>query len=498
MGLFSALVSGGIMMMGVFFSMLRPDSPFSSIIKYFGGPTGYIVAEYLQKIYKEYRHDKVAKRILEKYIKNLDSSIKENVLDISDIDNVEKFLDYNFIFSQTKYELNYKKIFVNESVIDEVYEELTKNFELTKFSGLVLGDIGTGKTTLINELLMIPNKEKGLTETTAGESITLGPPIRFNNPNYYPWLVLYDTQGFDKDTNFVVSIDDMRNYIENKFINGGNEFVNFVIYCINGERFIGLEKENLIKLHNLYPSTKLQIIVLNTRGLNQNADRLLMKIKLDLEKNYNIKDIIFLSVSAIKSKFINPMTNKLEEFGTLNLDKLMNIILNITENSFTSTLYKLFLEKVKTIHKNNIDSIIDSIDLKGITDFDENYRLILSKCLNISAEEHTLNTMKTHYFKILDKDENEKNAEKNIRHLKDEYEKEGKGLLNEKIIEEYKRIYLLRVSDHAKNGTIILMKKLMNEDFIFKDIISYLEKSRKIKFYIDKLVQNFKKTIKSR
>ena len=138
---------------------------------------------------------------------------------------------------------------------------------------------------------MIPNKEKGLTETTAGESITLGPPIRFNNPNYHPWLVLYDTQGFDKDTNFVVSIDDMRNYIENKFINGGNEFVNFVIYCINGERFIGLEKENLIKLHNLYPSTKLQIIVLNTRGLNQNADRLLMKIKLDLEKNYNIKDI---------------------------------------------------------------------------------------------------------------------------------------------------------------------------------------------------------------
>jgi hypothetical protein len=290
----------------------------------------------------------------------------------------------------------------------------------------------------------------------------------------------------------------MRNYIENKFINGGNEFVNFIIYCINGERFIGLEKENLIKLHNLYPSTKLQIIVLNTRGLNQNADRLLTKIKYDLEKNYNIKDIIFLSVSAIKSKFINPMTNKLEEFGTLNLDKLMNIILNITESSFTSTLYKLFLEKVKTIHKKNIDSIIDSIDLKGITDFDENYRLILSKCLNVSAEEHTLNTMKTHYFKILDKDENEKNAEKNIRHLKDEYEKEGKGLLNEKIIEEYKRIYLLRVADHAKNGTIILMKKLMNEDFIFKDIISYLEKSRKIKFYIDKLVQNFKKTIKSR
>ena len=69
--------------------------------------------------------------------------------------------------------------------------------------------------------------------------------------------------------------------------------------------------------------------------------------------------------------------------------------------------------------------------------------------------------------------------------------KKGKSLLNEKIIEEYKRMYLLRVADYAKNGTIILMKNLMNEDFIFKDIISYLENSRKIKLYIDKLVHNF-------
>jgi len=84
-----------------------------------------------------------------------------------------------------------------------------------------------------------------------------------------------------------------------------------------------------------------------------------------------------------------------------------------------------------------------------------------------------------------------KKYRKNIRHLKNEYEKKEKSILNEKIIEEYKRIYLLRVADHAKNGTIILMKNLMNEDFIFKDIISYLENSRKIKLYINKLEQNF-------
>ena len=496
MGLFSALVSGSVVMIGFLISVFNPESQIGNLIKFYGGPSGYIIAELTQKVFSMYKYNSVAKGILKKYIDNLDISIRENVLDISNIDNVEKFLDYNFIYSQTKIELNYKKIFINESVIDEVYNDLNNNFKLNKFSGLVLGDIGTGKTTLINEFLNLPNNQKGSTETLAGESITIGPPIRYNNRNYLPWLVLYDTQGFDKETNFIDSIDKIKEEIEKKFLSNGNEFVNFILYCINGERFIGVEKENLIKLHNLYPSTKLQIIVLNTRGLNLNADKLLMKIKHDLEENYNIKDIIFLSVSAIKSKFINPKNNQLEEFGTLNLDKLLNLIVDITENSFKSTIYKLFLEKIKTIQKKNTEYIINNIDLKSITDFDINYKLIMQNCLKVDIEESTLNTIKNHYFKILERAESEKNANQNIRNMKDEYEKESKGVLDEGILEEYKKAYIARASDHAKRGTILLMKKLLNEDFIFKDILEYLEKSHKINYYIDKLIKNFKELVK--
>ena len=483
-------------MLGIIFKAINPESSFGNIFKYYIGPAGYMVSEYIQNIYKNYSNNKIAQRLLLKYLEDIDVSIKENVLDISNINDIEKYLDYNFILSQTKYELSFKKIFINESLIDDVFNDLSKNFKLTQFSGLVLGDIGTGKTTLINELLMLPKDKKGLTETLAGESITLGPPIKFNNPNYNSWLSLYDTQGFDKDTNFIMSIDEMKKYIESQFIEDKNEFINFIIYCINGERFIGIEKENLIKLHNLYPSNKLQIIVLNTRGLNQNADNLLMKIKLDLEKKYNIKDIIFLSVSAIKSKFKNPMTNKIEEFATLNINKLMNIIIKITQDSLTSTIYKLFLEKIKKVHKNNIEFIIDKINAKNINEFDENYKLIMENCLKINVEENTLNTIKTHYFKILEKSENEKNANYNIRNMKDEYEKEGKGTIKQEILDKYTQIYMTRAAEHIKNGTIILMKKLMGEDFIFKDVITHLENSHKINFYIDKIVKDFKKANK--
>ena len=470
---------------------LIPNSIIGSLIGYVGGPSSYIVTQYIENIYKNYKYNSQAQEILAKYLKGIDKSIKENVLDITDENNLENFLDYNFIISQTNFELNnfQKELFINESIIDEVYTDIKKYLKLTKYAGLVIGDIGVGKTTLINELLQLPDDQKGLTETLAGESVTLGDPIRFNNPNYCPWLILYDTQGFDKDTNFAENIQSMKTYIENKFKTRGNEFVNFIIYCIHGERFTKTEKENIILLHNLYLKNKLPIIVINTRGLSENADSLLQKIKYDMEKNFKIKDLIYLSVSAKKSKYKN------QEFETLNLDKLLNIITNITETSMKSTLYKLFYEKIKQVHERNIEATINIADIKNISNFHENYKFIFEKYLKINITENTLNTMKTHYFKILEKNEIKENIEFNANKLRVEFEEKTNEIIKRKILDEFKEVYYAKASEHCRNGTLILMKKLLNEDFIFKDITEHLQKSHKIKLYIDQLIRNFKKLL---
>ena len=499
MGFVSMVFSGIIIALGFLYQTIYPEQNLGNIITKFAGIPIYIVTEFVQNLYKNYQNDKISAKIIMKYSDNIDNSIKENVFDISDISSIEEFLDYKFIYSQTEYELMNKKIYINESLLDEVYTNLNKKFKLTKFSGLVLGDIGTGKTTLINELLLLPKKMRGLTETIAGESITVGPPIKYNNPNYLPWLVLYDTQGFDKDTDFVKSVESMKKFIENQFNEDENksEFVNFIIYCIHGERFIESEKKNLIMLRNLYPASKLQIIVVNTRGLNANAEKLLMKIKHDMEKNYDIKDMIYLPISAIKSKILNPMTNRLEEYGTLNMDKLLDKIINITENGLASSIFKLYLEKLKKLHKNNMNIIIDKIQEKNYEEFDENYKIILEKCLKIKVDKSILNTLQTHYFKISEKSKSEININKNIREMKDEYEKKGgKGSLKEDILESYKKLYIAKVKQKSKEGLFILMKELMSENFIFKDITTHLEKSHRIKFYVDNIVKDFKKTIK--
>jgi hypothetical protein len=500
MGFLSFMISGLMITLGILIQTLFPEQQIGVLIRNYAGIPVYLLSELVQNLMKNMGNNRVAARILIKYSNDIDNSIKENVFDISDISSIEEFLDYKFIYSQTEYELMNKKIYINESLLDEVYNKLDKNYKQTKFSGLLLGDIGTGKTTLINEFLLLPNHMKGLTETIAGESITVGPPIRYNNPNYLPWLVLYDTQGFDKDTDFIKSIDNMKQFIENQFNeNDTNEFVNFIIYCINGERFIESEKKNIIMLRNLYPASKLQIIVVNTRGLNANAESLLNKIKHDMEKNYNINDIIYIPISAIKSGIYNPMTKKIDEYGTYNMNKLLETIINITENSLSSTIYKLYLEKLKKLHKNNMDNIINKIGEKNITGFDANYKMVIEKCLKINVDKSILNTMQTHYFKVSEKNKSGKNIEDNIRKMKDEYDKEGgKEGLDKDTIENYRNIYIEKVSQKSIEGLLVLMKKLMCENFIFKDIIDHLEKSHRIKFYVDNIVKNFKKSIKAK
>ena len=498
MGFISFIVSGMIVTIGILIQTMFPDYNIGNFLKNYAGIPVYIVSEFAQNLYKNFMNDRISGRIVMKYTDNIDNSIKEKVFDISDISSVEEFLDYKFIYTQTEYELMRKKVYINETLLEEVYNNLNKNFKLTKFSGLVLGDIGTGKTTLINELLLLPKKMRGLTETIAGESITIGPPKKYNNPNYLPWLILYDTQGFDKDTSFIKSVDSMKKFIESQFNEGdGSEFVNFIIYCIQGERFIESEKKNLIMLRNLYPASKLQIIVVNTRGLNANAENLLNKIKYDMENNYDIKDIIYLPISAIKSGMINPITNKVDEYGTFNMDKLLELIINITENSLSSTIFKLYLEKFKKLHRINMESIINKINEKNINDFDDNYRIILEQCLKIKIEKSTLNTMRTHYYKISEKNKSEKIINEIIRNMKDEYELEGgKGAIKDDIIESYKKVYKAKVIQKSREGMFVLMKKLMNEDFIFRDIANHLEKSHSIKFYIENIVKKFKKSIK--
>ena len=133
MGFFSFVVSGIIVTLGILIQTMFPERNIGNYIRNWAGIPIYLVSEFFQKLVKDYKNDKIAGKILMKYLDNIDNSIKENVFDITDISSVEEFLDYKFIYSQTEYELMNKKIYINETLLDETYTSLNKNFQLTKF-----------------------------------------------------------------------------------------------------------------------------------------------------------------------------------------------------------------------------------------------------------------------------------------------------------------------------------------------------------------------------
>ena len=89
MALLSVLISGIIFMLGYYIKF--SSVLIGTVVQYFGGPTSFFATQYLETIYKNYRSDKLSQEILIKYLRDIDNSIKENVLDIDDINNLKNF-----------------------------------------------------------------------------------------------------------------------------------------------------------------------------------------------------------------------------------------------------------------------------------------------------------------------------------------------------------------------------------------------------------------------
>ena len=76
MSLVSIIVSTTIIMMSFFFQNFIPGN-LNAIIQFGAGPAAYLATEYVQKIYKYYKYNKVAQSIYFEYSNKIDESIKK-------------------------------------------------------------------------------------------------------------------------------------------------------------------------------------------------------------------------------------------------------------------------------------------------------------------------------------------------------------------------------------------------------------------------------------
>jgi hypothetical protein len=237
-----------------------------------------------------------------------------------------------------------------KKLLAKVRDSVPKFHDLDKFSILVLGKSGVGKTTLINAIL--DQEQDG---TTIGLPMEMeNPQIKHTNRKLFPALDIWDSRGLELDKEFNIEnnskqvIDFIKNGIKkeenfNKSVN----FIHCIWYCVTGSRIEKAELEYIKKLKTIYSSDKqLPIIFVYTQATN---DEFIKGIKDTIIRELNDPDIHYIEVISNDIPF--KYGKQILMSGKKGLKKLMKLSVELAKNGIESVFFGNILKQYENLIK---------------------------------------------------------------------------------------------------------------------------------------------------
>ena len=260
----------------------------------------------------------------------------------------------------------------NNIYIQKIKNEINKiknkssEFQIKYLTVMLVGKSGVGKSTLINGLLKLSDKDKA--ETRAGNFVTT--QIEAYQSKSVPFLRLVDTRGIELNVGFGAEEvkKETENYIKEQYKTfNPNNFVQCIWYCITGTRFEKAEIDLLNSLRNSYGEQQIPIIIVYTQAVDKN--QILQMEKYIRENNIDGK---FLRVLAQKKILSNGKT--LNENG---LDILLKETLtkcrSALQGEMKVVMCKNISDKIVKKIKDDNSYIKKYIYEKSILDFISDY-----------------------------------------------------------------------------------------------------------------------------
>ena len=472
----------------------NPLKSMKSTFSKYDSPSSAFLVEIGNEIYEKKKDKDEGKKLINNYTKLINENINNliNNLDFNDEKSIKDYFNYDLLSKDIE------KLLLNQTInLKNFYllnDEDSKTIKRKNhINYLVIGNAGIGKTTLINSILKLSDKEKGKTESNRKKEIKkVFTP--YNNKKYLSWLTLYDSERFEKERDNNLDIQQFNDFIEGKKKNGNyNEFIHGIWYCIDGNEFSDIEVKNLIKLYQIYSAENFNIIVVHLKGKDPKSKIVLNKIKDYLEENLKIRDILYISVEAIESEFMIDQYNKIKVpiFGLKDL-------INLTKNSIPKTFYSLYLTIIQKILENKFNQEFENTKLDSNIEFENIENTLLNtfkeslKKIITNESINYINSLDYNHIKydlkLIEIEAKNNNTVKLINQFISEFKDDENRFTNKDLIDKLK----LSLDKHIffkLNKCFENLLKTIFQNFIFKNLDSKINHSQIYKI-IENNIQN--------
>ena len=472
----------------------NPLKSMKSTFSKYDSPSSAFLVEIGNEIYEKKKDKDEGKKLINNYTKLINENINNliNNLDFNDEKSIKDYFNYDLLSKDIE------KLLLNQTInLKNFYllnDEDSKTIKRKNhINYLVIGNAGIGKTTLINSILKLSDKEKGKTESNSKKEIKkVFTP--YNNKKYLSWLTLYDSERFEKERDNNLDIQQFNDFIEGKKKNGNyNEFIHGIWYCIDENEFSDIEVKNLIKLYQIYSAENFNIIVVHLKGKDPKSKIVLNKIKDYLEENLKIRDILYISVEAIESEFMIDQYNKIKVpiFGLKDL-------INLTKNSIPKTFYSLYLTIIQKILENKFNQEFENTKLDSNIEFENIENTLLNtfkeslKKIITNESINYINSLDYNHIKydlkLIEIEAKNNNTVKLINQFISEFKDDENRFTNKDLIDKLK----LSLDKHIffkLNKCFENLLKTIFQNFIFKNLDSKINHSQIYKI-IENNIQN--------
>ena len=290
--------------------------------------------------------------ILNEFIKNFNENAPKNNLNNSLIKTLSEFTK-NFAI-QCK---AFSEYFKAETLkIIQNYKVNESNIKIEHINFIVIGQTGVGKSTLINESLLLEGNQR------ADEG--KGLPITNKSCLYYSekleLIRMWDTEGINYEVSQNDILNEIKRLVDKGLAQGVDNYINVILYCVTGDRFQKADAQLIKEIMEIYPMDNLPVIITQLQAYDRvdanEMDKIIRKI---LEMFLDTEIVNKIEITSVVSR-------DKKEIKARGIPELFYKSLNMMGRAITSATCKKISQDIEQLCKSKIllNEKLNYLDLK--------------------------------------------------------------------------------------------------------------------------------------